>query len=56
MPTELEIAAAVVMAFVASLLVRAVAPKPGEGFGQVFFAFLVFFALGFAGRLFGIGF
>ena len=54
MPTMLELGAAVVLAYVASFLLRAVDPKPGEGFGGVFFALLVFFGIGFAGRfLFG---
>jgi hypothetical protein len=56
MPTELEIGMAVAMAFVAALLLRAIDPKPDEQFGKVFFALLGFFAIGFAGRLFGIGF
>ena len=54
MPTVLEIGVAICLAYVVSFLLRAIAPKPGEGFGDVFFALLVFFAIGFAGRfLFG---
>ena len=56
LPTVLEIGVAVVMAFVAAIILRAIDRKPGERFGDVVFAFLVFFAVGFAGRLFGIGF
>jgi hypothetical protein len=53
-PTVLELGMAVAFAYVGSFLLRAMAPKPGEGFGDVFFALLVFFGIGFAGRfLFG---
>lgn len=56
-PAMPEIGVAVVMAFIATLVMRARFPKPDEGFGNVFFAWIVFFAIGFAGRfLFGFSF
>ena len=49
--SPLALGVAVGIAYIVSLLMRAVAPKPDEGFGEVFIAILIFFGIGFAGHL-----